>query len=122
MLTKNSNHESKYWDYNETFCLMIRKGVYPYEFMDGWKNFEESKLSLENAFYSKLSMKGISDNDYNNTQQVWNTVEKKTCHHDTYLKIDVYQFADVFETFWNMCLKKYNLDLAHAYTALELAW
>ena len=63
MLTKNSNHESKYWDYNETFRLMIRKGVYPYEFMDGWKNFEESKLSLKNAFYSKLSMKGISDND-----------------------------------------------------------
>lgn len=121
MLTKNSNHESKYWDYNELFRLMIQKGVYPYEFMDGWKNFEESKLSPKNAFYSKLSMKGISDNDYNITQQVWNTVEKKTCHHDTYLKIDVYQFADVFETFWNMCLKKYNLDLAHAYTALELA-
>ena len=33
-------------------------------------------------------MKGISDQDYEHAQQVWNTVEKKTigCYHDTYLK------------------------------------
>ena len=32
-------------------------------------------------------MKGISDQDYERTQQVWNTMEKKTldCYHDTYL-------------------------------------
>ena len=121
MVTKNSNHKSKYWGYNENFCLMIWKGVYPYEFLGGWKNFEESKLSPKIIFYSKLSMKGISDNDYGNTQQVWNTVEKKTldCHHDTYLKIDVYQFGDVFEAFWNMCLKKVQFRSS---TCLHSTW
>ena len=58
MLTKNSNHSNKDWSYNEKFCLIIQKGVYPYEFMDGWKNFKETKLPPKNAFYSKLSMKG----------------------------------------------------------------
>ena len=70
---------------------MIRKGVYPYEYMDGWEKFEEAGLPPKDAFYSRLNMKGISDQDYEHAQQVWNTMEKKTqgCYHDTYLKADV---------------------------------
>ena len=103
---------------------MIRKGVYPYEYMDGWKKFKETKLPPKDAFYSRLNMKGISDQDYEHAQQVWNTMEKKTlgCYHDTYLKTDVLLLADVFETFRNMCLKKYKLVPAHFYTAPVLAW
>ena len=69
-------------------------------------------------------MKGISDQDYEHAQQVWNTMEKKTldCYHDTYLKIDVLLLADVFETFRNMCLGHYKFDPAHFYTAPGLAW
>ena len=46
------------------FKLMRRKGVYPYEYMDGWDRFEETKLPAKEAFYSRLNMKGISDRDY----------------------------------------------------------
>ena len=69
-------------------------------------------------------MKGISDQDYEHAQQVWNTMEKKTlgCYHDTYLKTDVLLLTDVFETFRNTCLKNYKLDPAHFYTAPGLAW
>ena len=103
---------------------MIRKGVYPYEYMDGWKKFEETSLLPEDAFYSRLNMKGISDQDYEHAQQVWNTMEKKAlgCYHGTSLKTDVLLLADVFETFRNTCLKHYKLDPAHFYTAPELAW
>ena len=123
-LKKNFNHTSRFWGCDEKFCQMIRKGVYPYEYMDGWKKFKETKLPPKDAFYSRLNMKGISDQDYEHAQQVWNTMEKKTlgCYHDTYLKTDVLLLADVFETFRNMCLKKYKLVPAHFYTAPVLAW
>ena len=91
---------------------MVRKGVYPYEYIDGWKNFEEKSLPPKDAFYSRLNMKGISDQDHKHAQQVWNTMEKKTlsCYHDTYLKTDVLLLADMFETFRNTCLKHYKLE------------
>ena len=69
-------------------------------------------------------MKGISNQDHEHAQQVWNTIEKKTlgCYHDTYLKTDVLLLADVLETFRNTCLKNNKLDPAHFYTAPGLAW
>ena len=92
--------------------------------MNGWKKFEETSLPPKDAFYSRFNMKGISDQDYEHAQQVWNTMEKKTlgCYHDTYLKTDVLLLADVFETFRNTCLKNHKLDPAHFYTAPGLAW
>ena len=82
---------------------MIRKGVYPYEYMDSWKKFEETSLPQKDPFYSRLNITGISDQGYEHAQQLWNTMEKKAlgCHHDTYLKTDVLLLADVFETFRN---------------------
>ena len=54
---------------------MRRKGEYPYEYMDGWKKFEETSLSPKDAFYSKLNMKDISDEDHEHAKQVWNIME-----------------------------------------------
>ena len=98
---------------------MIRKGVYPYEYMDGWKKFEKASLPPKDVFYSRLNMKGISDQDHEHAQQAWNTMEKKTlgCSHDAYLKTDVLLLADVFEVFRDTCLKNYGLVPAHFYTA-----
>ena len=69
-------------------------------------------------------MKGTRDQNCEHPQQVWNAMEKNTlgCYHDTYLKTDVLLLADVFETFWNTCLKNYKLDPAHFYAAPGLAW
>ena len=76
---------------------MIRKGVYPYKYMNGWEKFEERSLPPKDAFYGRLNMKRISDQGYEHAQQVWNIMEKKTgCNHDTYLKTDVLLLADVF--------------------------
>ena len=124
VLKKNFSHTSRFWGCDEKFRLMIRKGVYPYEYMDDWKKFEETSLPPKDAFCSRLSMRGISDQDYEHARQVWNIMEKKTLgyYHNTYLKTDVLLLADVFETFRNTCLKNYKLDPAHFYTAPGLAW
>ena len=52
--------------YKEGHVLRFMRcnGVYPYEYMAGWKKFEETSLSAKDAYYSRLSMKGISDQDY----------------------------------------------------------
>ena len=103
---------------------MRRKGVFPYEYMNGWGKFEETSLPPKDAFYNRLTMKGISDQGYEHAKQVWNTMEKKILgsYHDTHLKRDVLLLADVFETFRNMCLKHYKLDPGHFYTAPGLVW
>ena len=123
-LKKNFNDTMWFLACDEKFHLMVRKGVYPYEYMDGWEKFEEAGLPPKDAFYSGLNMKGISDQDYEHAQQVWNTMEKKAlgCYHGTSLKTDVLLLADVFETFRNTCLKHYKLDPAHFYNAPGLAW
>ena len=66
------------WLYKEddVFKLMRRKGVYPYEYMDSWERFEETRLPPKEAFYSKLNMEGISDKDYEHAQQVWNIMDR----------------------------------------------
>ena len=117
-------HLREFYKEEEVFRLMRRKVVYPCKYMDGWKKSEETSLLPKDAFYSRLNMKGISDQDYEHAQQVWNTMEKKTlgCYHNTYLKTDVLLLADVFETFRNTCLKNDKLDPAHFYTATGLAW
>ena len=64
VLKKNFNHTSRLLECDKKFRLMIRKSVYPYEYMDGWKKSEETSLPPKEAFYSRPNMKGISDQDY----------------------------------------------------------
>ena len=72
LLEKNFNHTIRFWGCNEKFRLMIRKGVYPYEYMDSWEKFEKTGLPPKDAFCSRFNMKGISDQDHEHAQQVWN--------------------------------------------------
>ena len=54
-------------------------------------------------------MKGISDQDHEHAQQVWNTMDKKTlgCYHDTYFKTDVLLLADILEAFVQVASRKF---------------
>ena len=46
------------------FALLLRKGVYPYEYMDSWKRFNETTLPNKKVFYSKLFLEDVTDEDY----------------------------------------------------------
>ena len=46
------------------FVLLLRKCIYPYEFMDRWEKFNETSLPDKEAFYSKLNKEDITDEDY----------------------------------------------------------
>ena len=51
------------------FVLLLRKGVYPYECIDGWEKFDETTLPPKEPFYSNLNLEDISDEDYSNAQK-----------------------------------------------------
>ena len=38
--------------------------VYPYEYMNNWKRFDERSLTDKKAFYNKLDLDDITDVDY----------------------------------------------------------
>ena len=92
--------------------LLYKKGIYPYEYMDSWGRFSETRLPDKEKFYSKLNDEHITEDEYAHAQTVWETFECKTLgdYHDLYVKMDVALLADVFENFRNLCLEQYGLD------------
>ena len=104
--------------------MLLRKGVYPYEYMDSWEKFNETVLPPKKAFYSNLSIEDISDEDYAHAQKVSDVFEIKNLgeYHDLYVQSDTLLLADVYENFRNMCLDKYKLDSVYFVSAPGLAW
>ena len=91
--------------------------------MDDWNRFKETVLPPR-AFYSKLNMSGVSNQDYEHVQRVWSEFGIKDLgeYHDLYLRTDVILVANVFEAFRKVFLDNYGLNPAHFYTAPGLAW
>ena len=124
-LVKGGRKLMGFEDYSEEqYELLVRKGIYPYEYMSSWDKFTESQLPPKKAFYSNLNMSNISDDDYQHAQKVWNAFNIKNVgeYHDLYLKTDVILPVNVFEAFRDTCLEYYKLDPAHFYTSPGLAW
>ena len=46
------------------FVILLRKGVYPYEYMDSWEKINETSVPAKKDFDSELTLEGISDKDY----------------------------------------------------------
>ena len=106
------------------FVLLLRKGVYPYEYMDSWEKFNETLLPSKEDFYSNLNMEDIDDIDYRHGNNVFKEFKLENlgdCH-DLYVQSDTLLLADVFENFRDMCIKEYELDPAHFLSLSGLAW
>ena len=106
------------------FILLLRKGVYPYEYMDSWERFNEASLPSKKEFYSNLNMEDIDEIDYRHGNHVFKSfkLENLCDYHDLYVKSDTLLLADVFENFRDMCIKEYELDPAHFVSLPGLAW
>ena len=97
-------------EFGEKAELLSRKGIYPYDYMNGIEKFSEEKLPPKEEFFSKLNDCGISDEDFDHAQRIWKEFGIKDLgeYHDLYLKSDVLLLADVFEEFRNVCLENYS--------------
>ena len=111
--------------------LLRKKDAYPYEWVDYYEKFKYTKLRPKESFYSSKDDgkrgKGdghISTSQYLLLKLVWKEFGFKTFKdfHNHYLKKDVLFLADVFEKFISTCLKYYNLDPTHYFSAPGLSW
>ena len=59
------------------FILLLRKGVFPYEYMDNWGRFDETSLLNKESFYSNLNMENIDDIDYRHGNNVFKRFKLK---------------------------------------------
>ena len=106
-------------DLNKLF-LLLRKGVYPYEYINSWKKINENALPPKEAFYSELNWEGIFDADYEDVKNVWEAFAIKhlvECH-DLYLQCNTLLLADLAHflsapgLLWQeACLKKKKVEL-----------
>ena len=106
------------------FILLLRKDVYPYEFMDSWERFYETALPNKKPFYSELNLEDITDKDYAHAQKVFEELKLKNFgdYHDLYVESNTLLLADVFKNFRNKCIEIYQLDPALFLSAPGLAW
>ena len=63
----------KFWGFEEYSDkqreLLVRKGIYPYEYMDSWNRFNEM-LPSKDKFYSNLYMSGVGDSEYEHARNI----------------------------------------------------
>ena len=106
------------------FVLLLKKGIYPDEYMDSMDKFNETTLPSIEKFYSKLQLKNITNDEYNHAKKVWEHFEIKTLgdYHDLYVQADTAQLSNVFEIFRSLCLKEYQLDPAYFVSTPSLAF
>ena len=104
--------------------LQLQKGIYPYEYMDSFERFGETELPEKEKFYSSLSGKGITDEEYVHAKQVWATFGCRNLgdYNFLYVATDSLLLADVFKNFRKVCPEKCGLDPAHYYNAPGLSW
>ena len=57
--------------------MLLRKGVYPYEYMDEWEKFNETSLPEKFGLYSNLNIQDITDADYMHAKRVCKDFETK---------------------------------------------
>ena len=113
----------KYYSGNQ-LSLLLRKGVYPYDYIDCMKKLDETSLPPKEAFYSKLTGNGFTDEAYQHAHTVGKecNIESMKDYHNLYNLSDVLLLADIFENFRNICMNHYGLDPAWNFSAPGLTW
>ena len=106
------------------FILLLRKGVYRYEYLNSWERFDEASLPDKEAFYSSLNTEDITDVDHKHAKRVFKRLNDRNLgnYNDFYVQSDTSLLADVFENFRNKCIEIYELDPTHFLSAPGLAW
>ena len=61
----------------EDYELLCKKGIYPCDYFDNTKKYNEQKLPNREEFFNEINNKNISDEDYNHAKNVFEKFECK---------------------------------------------
>ena len=104
------------------------KGIYPYSFPKSFDDLEQAMDELPpiDAFYDVLSEQiNVTKAEHERANQIWKDVGCKSLkdYMMTYLKLDVFLLADVFETFrYTVRREDDGLDPLHFFSIPGLSW
>ncbi|XP_054277901.1 uncharacterized protein LOC128996535 [Macrosteles quadrilineatus] len=106
------------------FTLLTRKGVFPYSYISSVEKLQETQLPPRQAFYNKLTLETISEQDFKHAEDVWKAFNIKDLgqYSDLYLLTDVLLLTDIFEHFRDASLKSHQLDPAYYITLPSYSW
>ena len=102
------------------FIMLLRKGVYLYEYMDSWESFDETSLSDKEAFYSSRNMEDMADVDYRHAKRLLKYFNNKNLGNYHHLYVNTLLLAHVSENLRNKCIENiWNLILLSFYQHLD---
>lgn len=103
---------------DERINLLLRKGVFPYEYFSTPGVLDETSLPSRDKFDSLLYGSSISEKDYLHAQHVWEmfNMTKFGNYHDLYLLVDVMLLHMIFEQFRMQEYKLYGFDVTQFYS------
>ena len=104
--------------------MLCKKGIYPYDYFDITKKYNEQKLPNKEEFFNKINNKNISDEDYTHAKNVFEKFECKNLLDNSilYLKTDLCHISDVFQKFSNFAYEICEIDPRHSYTLPGFSW
>ena len=110
--------------FQDNYALLCRKGIFPYEWFDSFEKFCEPCLPPKESFYSSLTGKGATPEEYQYALDIWNHFKCETFsdYHDIYLKTDVLLLSDIFEVFRKTSIDSFKLDPSHFVTLPSFGW
>ena len=82
-----------------TLMLLSKKGVSPYEYMDDWKQFNETTLPEKEKFHDNVTIEDTKEVDYNHEKRGCKDFEIKSLgeYDDFYLRSDVLLTSNIFK-------------------------
>ena len=128
LLNKDTNTQSiktkfssLFQHFNDKAVKLLRKGMFPYDYMDeDWENkLKEKKLPDIKYFHSSLNKTKCPTYGYNYAQEVYKYFNCKeiTDYSDLYVKTDVLLLADVFTSYRKNMHEIYGLDPLYCISA-----
>lgn len=117
--------EKRYSNFNEEkMSLLLRKGVFCYEYIDTFKKFDQKFLPSIDFFYSSLNFSTVSIEDYKHACIVFKEFQCMNIgeFHDLYCLLDTCLLADVMTVFRRKIFETYGLEACHFFSLPTLSF